>query len=66
MKQIGNATSAERGQLITMIAAVNAVGNSLPTMLIIPCVFFKDTMLCGGPPGCIGIANPSKTLFLNT
>lgn len=59
MKQVGSATSAERGQLITMIAAVNAVGNSLPPMLIFPRVFFKERMLFGGPPGCIGIANPS-------
>lgn len=57
VKQIGSATSAERGHLVTMIAAVNAVGNSLPPMLIFPRVHFKDRMLFGGPPGCIGSAN---------
>jgi hypothetical protein len=59
VKQIGSATSAERGSLVTMIAAVNAVGNSLPPMLIFPRVHFKDRMLFGGPAGCIGAANPS-------
>lgn len=59
MKQIGSVTSAERGQLVTMIAAVNAIGNSLPSMLIFPRVHYKNTMLFGGPPGCIGAANPS-------
>lgn len=59
MKQIGSATLAERGQLVTMIAAVNAVGNSLPPMLIFPRVRFKDRMLFGGPPGCIGATSIS-------
>ncbi|XP_031334391.1 uncharacterized protein LOC116164360 [Photinus pyralis] len=59
VKQIGSATSAERGSLVTMIAAVNAVGNSLPPMLIFPRVHFKDRMLFGGPAGSIGAANPS-------
>lgn len=59
VKQIGSVTSAERGTLVTMIAAVNAVGNSLPPMLIFPRVHFKERMLFGGPAGCIGAANPS-------
>lgn len=59
VKQIGSATAAERGSLVTMIAAVNAIGNSLPPMLIFPRVHFKDRMLFGGPAGCIGAANPS-------
>ncbi|KAJ4428125.1 hypothetical protein ANN_24139 [Periplaneta americana] len=59
MKQIGNATSGERWQLVTMIAAVNAVGNSLSPMFIFPRVHFKDRMLFGGPAGCIGAANIS-------
>ncbi|KAJ4435413.1 hypothetical protein ANN_18028 [Periplaneta americana] len=56
---IGSATAGERGQLVTMIAAVNAVGNSLPPMFIFPRVHFKDRMLFGGPAGCIGAANIS-------
>lgn len=59
IKQIGSAKSGERGQLVTMIAAVNAVGNSLPPMFIFPRVHFKDRMLFGGPAGCIGAVNIS-------
>lgn len=59
MKQIGSATSAERGQLVTLITCVNAVGNALPPMLIFPRVNFKERMLFGGPPGCIGAASVS-------
>lgn len=36
VKQIGKATSAERGQLVTLIACINAIGNHIPTMLIFP------------------------------
>lgn len=45
LKQIGNATSGERGQRVTMIAAVIAVGNSLPPMFIFPNVHFKDNVV---------------------
>ena len=67
-KQVGSVTSAERGQLVTLIAAVNAIGNHIPPMLIFPRVNFKDFMLSGAPPGTIGGANPSgwstEALFL--
>lgn len=59
VKQIGSVTSAERGQLITMSACVNAIGNHIPPMLIFPRVNFKEFMLKGAPPGTIGGANPS-------
>lgn len=69
MKQVGRVTSAERGQLVTMIAAINAIGNHVPPFLIFPRVNFKDFMLKGAPPGSIGAANPSgwstEALFLN-
>lgn len=45
MKQVGRCTSAERGNLTTMIAAVNAIGNHIPPMLIFPRVFFKNRMI---------------------
>ncbi|KAJ8880313.1 hypothetical protein PR048_016779 [Dryococelus australis] len=51
IKQISSATSAERGQLVTIIAAVNAIGNALPPILIFRRVHFKDRMFFGGPPG---------------
>lgn len=68
-KQIGSLTSGERGMNITMIAAVNGVGNHIPPMLIFPRVFYKDHMLKGAPPGSVGSANKSgwsnETIFLD-
>lgn len=33
-KQVGAITSAERGELVTVVCAVNAAGNAVPPMLI--------------------------------
>jgi hypothetical protein len=52
-------TSGERGQNITTIAAINAVVNHLPPMLIFPRAHFKNIMLKGAPVGSKGGANPS-------
>lgn len=68
IKQIGSMTSGERGINITMIAAVNAIGNYAAPMLIFPCVHVRNHMLKGAPTGPIGGANPSgwsnEVLFL--
>lgn len=68
VKQIGSVTSAERGQLVTLIAAINGIGNHIPPMLIFPRVNFKEFMIKGAPPGTIGGANSSgwsnDSLFL--
>ncbi|KAL2097010.1 hypothetical protein ACEWY4_006217 [Coilia grayii] len=36
-KQAGSVTSKERGELITLICAVNALGNAVPPVFIFPC-----------------------------
>lgn len=59
VKQVGQVTSGERGKLVTIIAAINTIGNTVPPMLIFPRANFKDHMLKGSPPGTIGSANPS-------
>jgi hypothetical protein len=68
IKQLGSMTSGERGQNITMIAAINAVSNHLQPMLIFPRVHFKNLMLKGVPVGSKRVANPSgwsnKRLFV--
>lgn len=68
-KQVGSVTSGERGLNVTMISCVNAIGNSVPPMLIFPRVNFKQHMLIGAPNGAIGGANPSgwstERLFLD-
>ncbi|XP_022195280.2 uncharacterized protein LOC111052802 [Nilaparvata lugens] len=52
-------TSAERGTNVSMIAAVNALGNTVPPLFVFPRVHFKSNMLKGAPPGSIGAAAPS-------
>lgn len=59
IRQLGSLTSGERGVNVTMISCINAVGNSVPPMMIFPRKFFKEHMLNGGPNGCVGGANPS-------
>ena len=51
--------SGERGINITMIIAVNAIGNHIPPMLIFPRVHFKNHMSTGAPTASIGGANPT-------
>ena len=61
-------TSGERGQNVTLIAAISATGNHIPPMIIYPRVNFKAHMIKGAPVGTVGGANPSgwsnETLFL--
>lgn len=58
-KQIGTMTSGERGANVTIIAAVNGVGNTVPPLFVFPRVHLKEHMLKGAPPGSVGAANPS-------
>ena len=45
IKQVGAIVSSERGILVTLCCAINAVGNALPPMLIFPRVHCKDQPL---------------------
>jgi transposase-like protein len=68
VRQIGKVTSGERGQLVTMCTAINALGNTIPPFFVFPRVNFKDHMLHGAPPGSAGSAYQSgwmtsKTFF---
>lgn len=53
------ATSAERGILVTMISGISAMGNYIPPLLIFPRVNFKSHIMIGAPSGSIGDAIPS-------
>lgn len=68
VKQVGGMMSGEKGNTVTMIAAINAGGGIIPPILIFPRVNFKDFMLVGAPDGTIRGANPSgwsnEALFL--
>lgn len=56
-KQVGQSVSAERGQLITMCAIVNALGNTIPPVFIFSRARLLDSMLNGAPTGSVGFAN---------
>lgn len=58
-KQVGGINSHERGTLITMCLAVNAIGNSIPPMFIFPRKNYHSHFVNNGPAGCIGAANGS-------
>lgn len=62
-KQVGQITSAERGENISMALAVNAAGTRAPPYIIFPRARFASHMLNGGPPGAWGNATP--TGFMN-
>lgn len=59
IRQVGSLTSGGRGINITMIVAVNAIGNHVTPMLIFPKMHFKPHMLISAPKGSIGGENPS-------
>ncbi|XP_054722826.1 uncharacterized protein LOC129232748, partial [Uloborus diversus] len=55
-KQVSQITSGERGQLVTMLCIVNAIGNTLPPVFIFPRTNYKEFMLHGAPPQSLGLA----------
>ena len=59
MKQVGAVTSAERGVLVTLCCAVNALGHAIPPMFIFPRVRYHERLVDGGPPGCVGASHKS-------
>lgn len=58
-KHIGQITSGERGQLVTLIQAVSATGMRAPSFFVFPRARFHQYFLNGGPVGCVSGANPS-------
>jgi len=58
-KQIGQITSSERGNLVTLVQAVSAIGNRAPSYFVFPRARFQAHFLNGGPLGATRGANPS-------
>ena len=50
-KQVGSAVSQERGQLVTLCCAVNAIGNHIPPFFVFPRVNIQDHWLLTAPTG---------------
>lgn len=58
-RQVGALTSAERGSLVTVTCAVNAIGNCVPPMFIFPRLRYHEHFVRDGPTGSIGAGNAS-------
>ena len=58
-KQVGALTSAERGTLVTLAFAANALGNVIPPMFVFPRTRYSEHFIRDGPTGSIGAGNPS-------
>ena len=58
-KQVGQVTSRERGELVTMCAIVSATGNTIPPAFIFPRKNFRECLMSGAPEGSLGLAYPS-------
>lgn len=59
VKQVGQVTSSERGELVTFCCMINALGNALPPFFVFPRVNFQEKMLIGAPVGAQGAASAS-------
>ncbi|KAI4457874.1 hypothetical protein MML48_7g00004897 [Holotrichia oblita] len=54
-KQVGSLTSAERGQHVTCVCCMNAIGNFVPPAPIFPRKNRKEELLDALPPGSLGL-----------
>lgn len=56
MRQVGLVTSMEGGQTVTVLNAINALGNSIPPFFLFPRQKINPAFLFGAPPGSDGAA----------
>lgn len=56
-KQVGQITSQERGELVTIVGIVSAAGLPIPPVFIFPRINFKDCMTTGVSEGVLGLAS---------
>ena len=59
VKQVGQVTSRERGELVTMCAVVSATGVALPPVFVFPRKNYRDVFMNGAPEGSLGLVNQS-------
>lgn len=58
-KLVGQVTSRERGELVTMCSIVSATGVALPLVFIFPRKNFREVFMTGAPEGSLGLAYES-------
>ena len=63
-RQVGCLTSAERGQLVTVVVCMNVTGSFLPPFLIFPRQRMKAELMDGSPPGAVCVCHPSGWMQL--
>ena len=59
VRQVAKITSGERGNTVTVVCAMNAVGAYLPPMFLYPRKRMVEVLVNGAPPQSLGQANPS-------
>lgn len=64
-RQVAALTSAERGGLMTVIAAMSASGVFVPPMIIFPRKNMNQQLMKGAPPGSVGVCHPSGWVQTN-
>ncbi|XP_074033075.1 uncharacterized protein [Leptinotarsa decemlineata] len=65
-KQVGQAVSAERGELVTFCAIISGVGNTIPPVYVFPRAKFKDVFMKAAPTGSLGLANKSGSGWMTS
>ncbi|KAJ4426335.1 hypothetical protein ANN_27149 [Periplaneta americana] len=55
VKQIGQAVSAKRGQLVIFCAIISATGQTMPPVFDFPREKFRNIFLQGALPGSLGL-----------
>lgn len=63
-RQVGQITSAERGQLVTLGGAISATGNFIPPVYIFPRAKYNPSFINGAPEGSLGLV--SKSGWINS
>lgn len=58
-KQVGVLTSAERGQHLTVVCCLNAIGTYVPPVLLFPRKNMKNELMDHAPVGALGLAQES-------
>ena len=59
MKQVGQVTSRERGELVTLCGIVSATGVALPPVYVFPRKTLRDVLMQGAPEGSLGLVSES-------
>ena len=66
VRQVGSVVSQERGTLVTVTCAVNALGNHIPLYFVFPRVNVQDNWLLIAPPGSAASGYPKATGWMTT